>query len=183
MRPREAQASDSWSSPRAATPANEMALLQLVLWVERAAREYRAELRAGLTTYGTGRPARRHKQLCETAHNCIYVQRSIMCSGGVVIGVFPAQRESGGCAAEHNRQVREDHRARRDAKWTSAGWASPRDRPAGLRRWFPGIPEPAARIAISGRPAPDRPGDRDIDRSTCRSPLPRAVDYAQQSVH
>jgi hypothetical protein len=27
------------------------------------------------------------------------------------------------------------------------------------------------------------PGGRDIDRSTCRSPLPRAVDYAQQSVH
>jgi hypothetical protein len=113
-------------------------------------------------------PPHRRKELCETSHNCNYVQRSIMCSGGVVIGVFPAQRDSGGCAAEHNRQLREDHRARRDAKWTSAGWASPCDRPAGLRRWFPGIPEPAARIAISGRPAPDRPGGRDIDRSTCR---------------
>jgi hypothetical protein len=46
-------------------------------------------------------PPHRRKELCETSHNRIYVQRSIMCSGGVVIGVFPAQRDSGGCAAAH----------------------------------------------------------------------------------
>jgi hypothetical protein len=57
-------------------------------------------------------PVQTRRQLCAAAHNCIYVHRPIMCSGGVVIGVSPAMRPPGRCTAEHNRQRREDHRGR-----------------------------------------------------------------------
>ena len=74
----------------------------------------------------------------------LYAHRPIMCSGSVVIDVLPAQYDSG--RREHNRQLREDHRGRRRARWGSAGWGPPGRRPAGPRRRFPCIREPAPEV-------------------------------------
>ena len=118
---------------------------------------------------------------CETdvvygAETCIYVHRPVMCSGGVVIGVLPAQRDLGGCAAEHNRQRRDDRRGRQDARSRSAGEEPSDDRPmvigADSFAFWPEVPSVDA-----------HPRGRDIAGSTRRSRPPRAVDYVQQSLH
>ena len=119
---------------------------------------------------------RTQRQLCAAAHNCIYVHRPVMCSGGVVIGVLPAQRDLGGCAAEHNRQRRDDRRGRQDARSRSAGEEPSDDRPmvigADSFAFWPEVPSVDA-----------HPRGRDIAGSTRRSRPPRAVDYVQQSLH
>ena len=113
--------------------------------------------------------ARARRQLCAAAHNCLYVHRPIMCSGGVVIGVSPAMRPRGRCTAEHNRQLREDHRGRQRCEMQArpAGYCQAISQPV-FGADALGFHEPVARIAVGGRPSPIDPrwpGYRRIDAS------------------
>jgi len=130
------------------------------------------------TPVGQGQPrghrqrptrARARRQLCAAAHNCLYVHRPIMCSGGVVIGVSPAMRPRGRCTAEHNRQLREDHRGRQRCEMQArpAGYCQAISQPV-FGADALGFHEPVARIAVGGRPSPIDPrwpGYRRIDAS------------------
>jgi len=116
-----------------------------------------------------GIPARARRQLCAAAHNRLYVHRPIMCSGGVVIGVSPAMRPRGRCTAEHNRQLREDHRGRQRCEMQArpAGYCQAISQPV-FGADALGFHEPVARIAVGGRPSPIDPrwpGYRRIDAS------------------
>ena len=109
------------------------------------------------------------RQLCAAAHNRLYVHRPIMCSGGVVIGVSPAMRPRGRCTAEHNRQLREDHRGRQRCEMQArpAGYCQAISQPV-FGADALGFHEPVARIAVGGRPSPIDPrwpGYRRIDAS------------------
>jgi len=100
---------------------------------------------------------------------CLYVHRPIMCSGGVVIGVSPAMRPRGRCTAEHNRQLREDHRGRQRCEMQArpAGYCQAISQPV-FGADALGFHEPVARIAVGGRPSPIDPrwpGYRRIDAS------------------
>ena len=123
------------------------------------------------TSSRVARLARSTSLLRGGSRTCLYVHRPVMRSGGVVIDVPPAQFDSGRGAAEHNRQLREDHRRRQCARCWSAGRGPPGIAPlvAGADSLVFGSPPPELLSADVGPWSASWPRHRRIDASPASS--------------